>query len=69
VDQAIWPRILAGDRRPEHLRIVSDTARWRDVLRIPTLVAANDAAILVSGESEPEKEVRRHRPAQAMANS
>jgi transcriptional regulator with PAS, ATPase and Fis domain len=60
---------VAGDRRPEHLRIVSESALWRDVLRIATLVAANDAAILVSGESEPEKEVRRHRLAQAMADS
>ena len=47
------------ERRFEHLRIVGESARWRDVLRKAMLVAATDATIPVSGESGTGKEVVR----------
>ena len=45
------------ERRLAHLRIVGESASWRDVLRRATLVAATDATVLISGESGTGKEV------------
>ena len=40
-----------------HLRVVGDSAEWRDVLRKATQVAPTDTTVLVTGESGTGKEV------------
>jgi len=45
------------ERRFEHLRIVGESALWRDVLRKATLVADTEATVLITGESGTGKEV------------
>ena len=47
----------AGEHRFEQLRIVGESAVWRDVLRKAKLVAATEATVLVVGESGTGKEI------------